>query len=552
MANIPSLNNIPKGAQYIYDSVSGTYRPTTSADLAGGGGTTQIKVKDSNNNDITLFNPLPTVIGGPSSTAFGEVLTAQSIPQIQAYLNSLKDDRIWNQYTGEAGGTFSIGSGAGAISIDNTILGYATIQTREQISYKPGESSTMKFTAQFDAPVANSLQLVGPYHAEDGFGVGYNGTQFGMFHRYGRRLHIAKLTVTGAATQATTATITLNGQPNTVPIPIGGDVKNDARNIATGTKYFDRGFFKANNNAFAIGSSVYFTRETHGPITGEYSYTLAAGDGGGQFSIFSSGIDGTTDWFYQTGWNLDKMDGSGISNMTLNPQAINVYQINFGWLGSLPTLLYIANSGFQQMSPVNLHKWTNIKSGVHTYDPRFPITYAVASAGSSTPLTLKGGSCYASLNGLNGDLGPEWSFDNEKIANTTESLILGVQNSRIDLGKLRFNRRRVFLNEVLVSNESSTKSATIRIYKGNRESVNNSVYLSDNIHSDLLYDTSGTQPNTSLNNYKKIRSIPLAPSSTEAIDLKTILQPADVVFATIQTNSSTAPISCSFNGKEDL
>lgn len=129
MSDYPALSNIPRNTQFIYDSTSGTYRPATSSDLAGGGATAPIVIKDANNNNVTQFNPLPTVIRGPSATAFGEVSTAEPQPQIQAYINSLGDDRIWNQFTGEAGGTFSIGSGMGLISIDNTFLGYATIQT---------------------------------------------------------------------------------------------------------------------------------------------------------------------------------------------------------------------------------------------------------------------------------------------------------------------------------------------------------------------------------------------------------------------------------------
>ena len=551
MSQYPVLNNFNKNTFYIWDSTSGVMRPVTSADFAGASVTTNTKLKDDSDNNINNFNALPVQLKGPSSTAFGEVKSSSPRPQVQAYLNSLNDLRIWNQFTGQGDGRFFQGSGYGVLNIGPTFLAYSTLQTKQSVSYLPGEGVTSRFTAEFNNGVANSLQLVGPYHGEDGFGFGYNGTNFGIFHRHDRKLHISKLTITGAASTATTATITLNGTPNTINIGAQGDVKSDARQIATGANYTENGFLTLDHRAFAIEDSVYFTRSTHGPITGEFSYSLAAGNGGGDFATFSSGENGSTDWYYQTGWNIDKMDGSGISSNTLNPQAINIYQITYGWLGAMPPIFYVAPSGDQQLSPVHLIDWTNTKSGVHIQDPRTPITYAVASAGSTTQMSLKGGSCYAAVDGEDSKLGPKWAVDNEKTADTTETSILAVENSRVDLSKNSFNRRRLIVQDIELSNESATKSATIRLYKGDKTSLNGYVFNSDDNNSNLLYDVSGSSINLN-GSTEKIKTIPLGPSQSTAIKLSEILQPTEVLIATTQTSSSTAPIICSFNGEEDL
>ena len=129
---------------------------------------------------------------------FGSMAVSNITPIIQAYLEHADDTRIWNQYLA-AGGTVSIANGHADLDIGTTVGAYSVVQTKKAVSYQPGESVFCRFTAQFDTPVALSTQIAGPYSAEDGYGFGYDGTDFGTLHRVGRKLEIQALTVTGAA-----------------------------------------------------------------------------------------------------------------------------------------------------------------------------------------------------------------------------------------------------------------------------------------------------------------------------------------------------------------
>lgn len=44
----------------------------------------------------------------------------------------------------------------------------------------------------------------------------------------------------------------------------------------------------------------------------------------------------------QSSWNVDKLDGTGVSGLTLNPSNQTVFIVDFGWLGSFKARFYIA------------------------------------------------------------------------------------------------------------------------------------------------------------------------------------------------------------------
>lgn len=58
--------------------------------------------------------------------------------------------------------------------------GYAEIHTKRALVYTPGIGAVAKFTAIFDNPVADSLQLIGIGNGTDGWFFGYNGLKFGI------------------------------------------------------------------------------------------------------------------------------------------------------------------------------------------------------------------------------------------------------------------------------------------------------------------------------------------------------------------------------------
>ena len=70
-------------------------------------------------------------------------------------------------------GTFTISTGA-------TIYAAANIQSRKRLRYRAGQGVVGRFAGLFTTGVANSYQVAGFGHAEDGVYFGYKGTSFGV------------------------------------------------------------------------------------------------------------------------------------------------------------------------------------------------------------------------------------------------------------------------------------------------------------------------------------------------------------------------------------
>lgn len=535
------------GAQnWIYDTNSGYYRTVISDDF---------KLQNANGSISTTIDPVAVKMGGSSAAPFGEVLTANLIPHIEAYLNDIEDSRIWNFFSGSNDGYKVQESGQAKLSIGNSLLAYSSAQTKQTVPYSPGEGVVVRFTAAFNSGVANSLQLVGPYHVEDGFGVGYNGTEFGFFHRYGRKLHIVKLNIPSGAVAGGTATVTLNGTPNTVNINSLGGAANDARDIATGASYIeDIGLTTFKYDTMSVSGDVYFIRQIHGPITGEFSFNGGTSNASGNFSIIQSGVDGTTNWVYQDDFSYDKLNGSGASNMTINPQKLNIYEIKYGWLGALPIKFSVANETCQEMIPVHVISWANQQEYPSVFDPRFPIGYSVASAGSTTPMAIRGASCSAFVtspptNKVN-LTNKRFAYNRNITAGTSLLPAFSIQTPKVSISKSKINRQRVVVTDIIISNESSTKTGKVFIYLGTELNLKNFIFAQENgSNAQILIDYQSNGLTTS--GASLVSATSVAPTSQSIINLDYRLDRGQVLIVAAQTNSSTAPLDITIKGYED-
>jgi len=118
----------------------------------------------------------------PSTTAFGELSTAQPTPRVLLHFPyNLNTDVISTTTTGSGSVTHSgqfavIGSGAATSSS-------GTLESLRLLEYNPGTGGLARFTSVFDTPVAGNTQISGIGNATDGFFFGYNGTSFGILYR---------------------------------------------------------------------------------------------------------------------------------------------------------------------------------------------------------------------------------------------------------------------------------------------------------------------------------------------------------------------------------
>lgn len=116
-------------------------------------------------------------------SAFDELLVTEPTPQVQLQFpyninSSLVDisssgDGAVTQVDNKA----HLETGAASNSV-------AVLKSKRSLKYHSGQGAMVRFTALFTEGVADSLQIIGIGDENDGFFVGFNGTQFGVLKRH--------------------------------------------------------------------------------------------------------------------------------------------------------------------------------------------------------------------------------------------------------------------------------------------------------------------------------------------------------------------------------
>lgn len=133
-----------------------------------------------------------------NTTGFGEYPFAQNEPVIQStpvYGFLPANFRSFTSGTGTSG----ISSRMFQVTTGTGVGGYGAIQSFRSLNYKAGQAGLVRLTALFESNVANSWQGAGLISVGDELSFGYNGTDFGVWHRYGGLAEARVITITGAA-----------------------------------------------------------------------------------------------------------------------------------------------------------------------------------------------------------------------------------------------------------------------------------------------------------------------------------------------------------------
>lgn len=126
----------------------------------------------------------------PPQSAFGETLVSQLSPQIQQSFEYTVDNTDLNTITVVNTGTVTQSNGMAVVSTSTGSGSSALFQSTHHVRYRSGIGGVIRFTALFTSPVAATEQYMGLMDEvgssaafENGYGVGYNGTTFGV-HRW--------------------------------------------------------------------------------------------------------------------------------------------------------------------------------------------------------------------------------------------------------------------------------------------------------------------------------------------------------------------------------
>jgi hypothetical protein len=162
---------------------------------------------------------------------------------------------------------------------------------------------------------------------------------------------------------------------------------------------------------------------------------------------------GVDTFINQADWNIDPLDGTGPSGVTLNPLTGNVFRVQYLWHGFGPILFYVLADG---VSYTLVHEifWANLNIIPSLSNPTIPLRASVVNAGNATNLTLKIASMGIYNEGYDG--AGEWpliassgSFGNAKTAITAETSVLTIRNKTANvLGGTNTNMVRVKIPRV--------------------------------------------------------------------------------------------------------
>lgn len=413
-------------------------------------------VQPAGGDTVSIVGPL---------TTFGELSVSQLTPVAQGdFVYNNVNNQIFNEGA-YAGASVTVNDGMAVLSSGTDPSGSAIVQLRRGLKYKSGQGSMMRATALFGEPQAGNAQFIGLGNSECGYFIGYFGGFFGILHSEDGAREIRKLDITTGATTGN-VTVTLDGDSIVVPVTGGSNATQTAYQLALAD------YSQVGNGGWladAISGSVYFLSARSGEMNG--SYSVAGSSIVGSFSTTRAGFAQTNTFIPSGSFNIDKLDGTGPSNMVLNPQLGNVYQIGFQYLGFGNAKFALENPETGIMTPFHEIKNANSRTTPVLRNPNASILATSANIGGTTSSDLKTVSMAAFTEGMVTKLDPKYALSFSFSVNSSTYKPLAIlKANRV------FNNQSSFgefdLLQLAASNEVNNKTLTVGLFINKRVTGN--------------------------------------------------------------------------------
>lgn len=474
-------------------------------------------------NNKTLYEAVKTVdqYGYPTGahgmgsateyTAFGETLIAPLTPVFQLDALYGLDPKKFETYISGSGSVDTNGPYMEA-STGTSAFGYGVIRSRRAVRYRPGQGAVARFTAAFTTGVAGYTQRAGFFTQEQALQIGFDGEQFGILRQNGGKAHIQELTITSGTSGTESVTITLNGVDHVLSVPAG--------TIAQNAKYIGEQSF----SGWITESGptyVRFLSTAVGPNAGAFTSSVVTGTFAATMTTLQAGVVHTDDWTYQADFNLDTLDGNGVSGVILDPTKLNVYQIDFRWLGAGEIRFAIENPINGDMIFFHHIHYSNRYTTVHIDNPTLKLGYvAYSTGGTGTDVVVRGASMMGGIQGniIFNEITNSYAATRTSGMNSggTKYHLLSLHNRLIQNNKI--NSREIILSQISAGAVTSASTpVTLSIYF-NQDIVNG--------HTHVPIDENWSSAYISTDATTIVATVPpaftfiLQPGSTETIDLR--------------------------------
>ena len=488
-------------------------------------------------------------------SAFGETIAVPLTPKIQGDAVYGLDPREFETFTFSASGIATNGDSRFKVSAGSDTNSYAVIRSRNFIRYRPGQGLVCRFTASFTENPVGFTQRAGLFNQEQALQIGYAHTngKFGILRANGGKAHIQQFAFTALADG--TVTVTLNGTAFTPVVLNGGSLAANLAQLVQKLRL--QGLFNALYLAEYDQSKISFLATSLGPQTG--SFTMTSTD----TITFTNttkqtGVAQTEYWTPQEEFNLDKLDGTGYSGVTLDPSKLNVYQINFRWLGAGEMRYAIENPLNGDMMFFHHEHYTNRYEYPHLDNPSLKIGYVAANLdGGVGVVTTRGASFMGAVEGIVEQTRLPYSVTATRTdaMNSPGSLyhLLTLKNKLIYQGKI--NTRDLLPIRLTASVNTVGDPAIIRLF-WNPVFANNMRWLSQTDYNASLY---ATQDSTGIFTLGAQSTPPIAAyhmtsNSTIDVNLQDIgihVPPNSYLTAVISSSSNITAASATFIYVED-
>jgi len=413
---------------------------------------------NSTTNPIYIAGEIQTKpSGATTTTAFGELYGIQLNPVIQLDAIYGLDPNKFETYNALGGG-IDVDGPLIVCNTGTTQYGYGVIRSRRVVRYRPGQGALARFTAAFTTGVAGYTQRAGLFNQEQALQIGYDGTTFGVLRQNGGKAVIYKLQVTTATNASQTVTITLNGVAKNITV-ISGTAAENATVI--GSQSFPGWVIEYTN------TSVVFLSESVGPMNGLFAIS-STGNFAGTLTQLQAGVAHTTNWTSQSSFNIDKLDGTGPSGVIIDPTKLNVYQINFRWLGVGEIRYAMEDPNNGDMIFFHHEHYTNRHTTPHLDNPSLKLGYVAASlGGTGTNVIVTGASMMGGIEGnINTTSFPLAASNTRTTLNNSGTYyhLLSLHNRLILNNKI--NAREIILKSIsTAANSSASTPVKFIIYK---------------------------------------------------------------------------------------
>lgn len=380
-----------------------------------------------------IVNTLDKVLVAQAGvSAFNEKLVAPRIPLWQGtFVYGIANAQLWDLETYN-GGTSSFNNSLGIFTAtgDSTNFVYSVARSTQYAEYNPGQGNEVYFTAVFGNNCTGCRQYAGMLTTISGYGIGYNSNgRFGVFRRaVGGQQNIYQLTITTAATTPGTCYLTLDSVAYAIPVTAAGGLLS-----FTAYEISVAGVFEPLWTPYQTGNDVCFNRLFSGPNTGINIFTANGTGIVASLTEVRVGADVNEIWTYQEDWNMDPLDGSGESGVTLDPQTGNVYSIQYQWLG-FGNIRFAIRAPLTTQNQIVFHEMVISNVGIYpsVQFPSLPFVLVASvneSTSESTSMSMASAGLF--LEGINKIQIPQYAFTSFLAFTGTAQNILVLKNSLI-------------------------------------------------------------------------------------------------------------------------